>query len=177
MPTGPIKKPAKLQARDGNPGSHLYTPDWTTPLKELPAPHGHLGRSGTAHWNRIGTELVADGLIAERDLINLHAMCELFDVLDSINKELMKKNEIMIDRGAGKAPLLNPLHRFKVQILQQIRQSSQEFGLSPSSRARPGFRQTPTRAGASGGNGQDSLAEFMTPRPTPPAPPERPRHS
>jgi P27 family predicted phage terminase small subunit len=109
-------------------------------------------------WNEIGPQLIADGLISERDLMPFTAYCEMYEIVEQINKQLLVKgqNTPLLINPKTKQPLINPLFRFKQNILQQIRVFGAEFGLTPSSRTKAGLKPYNQPSAQ-----EDPLREFM----------------
>jgi P27 family predicted phage terminase small subunit len=116
-------------------------------------------------WKDVGPQLIADGLISERDLMPFTAYCEMFEIIEQINNQMLKKgyDTPMIVSPSTKQLCINPLFRFKHQILTQIRVFGSEFGLTPSSRTKAGLKPYKHPSAQ-----VDPLSEFMPHPATPP---------
>lgn len=103
-------------------------------LTALPPAPGFLDRMGKAEWKRVGPELIEKGLLSEGDLAAFTAYCA--NVSRAVAAEKVLKREGLTFETAQGFLMPRPEVAIARQCWHQVRQFSQEFGLTPSARAR-----------------------------------------
>lgn len=109
-------------------------------LSALPKPPGFLGDVAKAEWYRVGPDLIADELLAERDLaaftsyclaVGLVASCEM-----ALNAYALANPALGMMLLGPQGMKVHPLIATARQARSEIRQFAGEFGLSPAARTK-----------------------------------------
>ena len=138
MPGGRPRTPTRIlqlrgthrKDRHGNPADEIQV----APLKELPPAPGFLTEVALYEWERVGQQLVAMELLSEVDMGAFTLYCLNVARVVSCEKVLNEKGlTILTPAGFEQA---RPEVSIARQCGAEVRKFCQEFGMSPSSRAK-----------------------------------------
>lgn len=130
---GPQPKPAKLRLLEGaRPGS--VNQNEPTPSPELPQPPPGVAPAVAEVWDYTVAELDTMGLASSADRELLHCFCEAV-VTHRRACEKLSRTDVLI-KGIGGNVIRNPAAILQRDSAASIKSLAQEFGLSPSARAR-----------------------------------------
>lgn len=126
-------KPQALKDLAGNPGKRKRrAPE--KPDSDVPDPPDHLSDEARVEWRRLATELTNLGLLRARDFAAYAVYCETWATW-VLAKAVVARDGMTYTADNGLVKM-----RPEVKIVQdaarQLRQYSEQFGLSPSSRAK-----------------------------------------
>lgn len=136
--------PTALKLLRGNPGKRPLPSGEPRPAAVEPQMPGYLDPIARREWKRTAPRLVRLGLLTEADGELFGGYCQTVSDLARINKAMracgykMLAEKHTVD-GAGNEHLevkTNPLVIQRRNALAQLRYFCQEFGLTPSSRAK-----------------------------------------
>lgn len=167
---GPSPKPTKLKALAGNPGKRKLARNEPVPPDDKPVCPKWLSPAAVVEWKRIGPILDKMKLLSAADQVALAAYCqaaaELQLATEKIDAEGRYLDEAVVDRqgkpveyGSGKSrrrlvrTKAHPALKAQRDAFARVRAFLQEFGLSPSARARIGD--------PNGNDGTDQLAPLI----------------
>lgn len=132
---GPAPTPTKLlEAR----GSWLAKTRKREPkpdlCEDLPKPPRWLPKTSRTHWNAYGEEIMRLGVMAGIDRIALALLADALAEYTKAQREFHKQGFFHVsDKGARiQNPCVGAMHQARLHVLKLL----QEFGLTPSSRAR-----------------------------------------
>jgi P27 family predicted phage terminase small subunit len=135
MPIKPV--PTATKRLSGNPGKrrrpHGGEEPEPTAYDDLPDPPDWLGDVGRLEWHRVGPYLITSGLLTEADLITFATYCQNLDLLVQAVRDI-EVNGMMITGARGE--VRNPALATFSAATNALRSLAQEFGMTPSSRAR-----------------------------------------
>jgi P27 family predicted phage terminase small subunit len=139
---GPPPTPIELKLLRGNPGRRPVPSTLRVlPPPEPPSPPDHLSEYALEEWRRVAPELHACRLLTPLDLMPFAAYCEAFSVwrtaLDVI--ETMAANDPLTHGLMVKTPdgaSISPVVRIARQAAREMLRFAEEFGMTPSARAR-----------------------------------------
>src|SRR3990167_6611297 len=100
-------KPTRLKLVEGNPGRRPLPENEPEPVTELPPAPAHLDDAARAEWDRIGAQLLEQGLVSHLDMAALAAYCVDYSRWAFAEEEI-RRTGIVLWQENGK-PLINPL--------------------------------------------------------------------
>lgn len=131
---GPKKEDHKLKVLKGNPGKKPLNDKYPKPDPINPPPPRWLGHRAKQTWESLAPKLYKDGMLTERDLIQLRNLCitdEILQVLYKSVKDKLKELTFTTENGyQQQIPELNALDKY----MKQIHRFADRFGLDPISR-------------------------------------------
>jgi P27 family predicted phage terminase small subunit len=131
---GAKPKATVLKLITGNPGRRPLNPLEAKPSVVIPDPPEMLSEAALKEWNRI-TPLLADvGLIAQLDRAIIAAYCQAW--ARWIECERMLETTGLIVKAPSGYPMYSPYLAASNKALDQVRQLSEQIGLSGSARTR-----------------------------------------
>jgi P27 family predicted phage terminase small subunit len=123
MPRGRTAVPEHVKRnKNGVPYKDPVTPDcpeW-------------LSQDARAEWERLEPVIVERGLLGRVDRSAFAIYCQLVGIW-KLTSEVMNSQEL-ITAGCEGQPKLNPLARYQAEVMDRIRQFSEQFGFTPASR-------------------------------------------
>jgi len=142
-------KPTALKKLQGNPGRRPLNELEPKPARGLPPCPDFLQGEARRHWDEIGPQLEAMGVLAEIDGTMLAAYCQAYaQWRDALEK--LKLGTII--KAPSGYPVLSPYCYLANKAMQIMRGIAQEFGMTPSSRSRLKMEKPAE---------ENPLAEFM----------------
>jgi P27 family predicted phage terminase small subunit len=134
---GPPPVPTRLKVLRGNPGHRRLSKLEPTPRREpaCPEPLPFLGPHAQREWRRVGPELFELGLLTVLDTAAFGAYCAAYGHWVEAEEQLAESGALVVEGSAG-SPLANPLLKIATQAARDLIRFGNEFGLTPSSRAR-----------------------------------------
>ncbi len=131
---GPKPKPTRLKLVTGNPGRRPLNDQEAKPRTVIPDPPEILKDEALVEWDRI-TLLLADvGLIAKLDRAVIAAYCQAWARWVECERQLVTTG--LIIKAANGFPMYSPYLTAANKALDQVRQLSEQIGLSGSARSR-----------------------------------------
>jgi P27 family predicted phage terminase small subunit len=131
---GPKPKPTRLKLVTGNPGRRPLNDREAKPRTVIPDPPEILKGDALVEWHRI-TLLLADvGLIAKLDRAVIAAYCQAWARWVECERQLVTTG--LIIKAANGFPMYSPYLTAANKALDQVRQLSEQIGLSGSARSR-----------------------------------------
>ena len=131
---GAKPKATVLKLITGNPGRRPLNPKEAKPAAVIPDPPEMMKGAALDEWNRV-TPLLADvGLIAKLDRAIISAYCMAW--ARWIDCERMLETTGLIVKAPNGYPMYSPYLSASNKALDQVRQLSEQIGLSGSSRSR-----------------------------------------
>jgi P27 family predicted phage terminase small subunit len=139
---GPAPEPTELKKKRGNPGKRKLNAQEPKPTVGLPMFPDYLPEEARPLWERLGSELVRNGILTELD------GCALADIVETelLNRRLTEglkgTTPILVvdvpaaEGGANTDAKKNPLWALKLDYLRERRAQYQQFGMTPSSRSK-----------------------------------------
>jgi P27 family predicted phage terminase small subunit len=132
-PRGRKPKPTKLRLVGGNAGHRPLPEDEPEPEPDLPEPPDHLNEIALAEWERIGRQLLDQGLVTQLDRAALAAYCVDYARWAEAERQVLDTGIVLWKDGI---PMFNPFIELADKAKKQMLRAAVEFGLSPSSRTR-----------------------------------------
>lgn len=128
-------KPVARKKAAGNPGRRTLNNNQPafTELKNVDAPEWIDGHAREM-WERVSTELCAQGVLSIADLHNLEVFCDAYGRWRDAREKV--KLQGMVVEGAMGGPLKNPHITVINEALKQMATFGALLGLDPSSRQR-----------------------------------------
>ncbi len=149
---GPAPKPPVLKLLEGNRGKRpINLADGVNPTVEVPSIPKHLRREARKEWKRITPHLYELGLISQIDRAALEMYCQVYGHMVELNIAQGKRIDALIARGVDyyeaveATSIMSTASGYKqesalVSTIKNLRKEClnylQQFGLSPSARAR-----------------------------------------
>jgi P27 family predicted phage terminase small subunit len=127
-------KPTEQKKLEGNPGKRAINTKEPKPKVVIPDCPKHLTGEARAEWRRITRQLLKLGIISEIDSASLSSYCTAWATYVKACNKLKRQQEVMISDLGGMYQ--NPWVAIRNKAMEQIRQFSSEFGMTPSSRSR-----------------------------------------
>ena len=131
---GAKPKATVLKLVIGNPGRRPLNPREATPKVTIPDPPEMLDELALAEWNRVTPLLAEVGLITRLDRAVVAGYCMAFSRW--MECERMLKTTGLIVKSPNGYPMYSPYLAASNKALDQVRQMSEQIGLSGSSRSR-----------------------------------------
>ena len=131
---GPKPKPTKLKLVTGNPGRRPLNDREATPRTVIPDPPDMLKDEALAEWRRITVLLAEVGLIAKLDRAVIAGYCQAWARWVECERQLV--NTGLIIKAPNGFPMYSPYLTAANKALDQVRQLSEQIGLSGSARSR-----------------------------------------
>ena len=131
---GPKPKATVLKLVTGNPGRRPLNEQEAKPRPVIPEPPDMLNATALAEWHRVTPLLAEVGLIAMLDRAILAAYCQAWARYIDAEKQLVTTG-LIIKAGNG-FPMQSPYLAIANKALDQVRQMSEQIGLSGSARSR-----------------------------------------
>lgn len=132
---GRAPEPTALKILKGNPGKQALNRNEPEPRDVEPEMPEFLGEVAVAEWNRVVPLLRDMGLLKETDGPTLAAYCQAYQTWRETAEDIRENGLTMTHQITG-VPHANPAVAMMQRALNQIRQFSQEFGMTPSARSR-----------------------------------------
>lgn len=153
MPRGGMPKPTALKLLTGNPGKRdLPVDEPVPPPPNSLEPPSDLSERGRYWWNHYTDFLVPMGLVTAADTSSLVRLCVVDARLDEMDAEYNANGFLVMDDNGNRVvrniTAYTGLYQARSQLMQQ-------FGLTPSSRAKMGHK--PVRS-------EDPFAAFVKKR-------------
>jgi len=144
-------KPTQVKKLTGNPGKRkLNEREPQPPAPELRAPDW-LVNQAKKEWDRLAPLLARVKVLTQADRDALAAICQLQAQVIEATETLRKsgtilEKEIFSRKGEplGEILVLHPANKVQMDCIKQLRSLWEQFGLTPSSRAR--VQTTPEQA-------------------------------
>ena len=132
-PVGAKPKPLELRRLEGN-RSKTFIPEKEPPPAAIVTCPAFLNAIARREWRRVAPQLQILGLLTALDRGPLAAYCQAYGTWVEASRKAIKKGLIYADSkdNIRKNPYLNIVD----QALNQIYRWCNEFGMTPSSRAR-----------------------------------------
>ena len=146
-PPGRKPKPAKLHLLHGN--KHKVKDNTPILDSQIPDMPDFLSEEAIEEWNIMAPELDAVGLLSTIDKAALSAYCQAYGRWRKVEKLLNQTGVVYKKKVKNKETgemedtgelLTNPLLWIANRAMEQMRQFSTEFGMTPSSRSRVAVR-------------------------------------
>jgi P27 family predicted phage terminase small subunit len=139
----PRRVPTRLKILAGNPGKKPLPVGEPMPEPSLPSPPSHLDAYALEEWNRVAPGLYALKILSEVDRASLGAYCDSYSTWRNATEELNKlkdKNSLaaLITQTIQGNYIVNPLVGIANKAKADMMHYANEFGMSPSARARMG---------------------------------------
>ena len=131
---GAKPKATVLKLVTGNPGRRPLNPREATPKVVIPNPPEMLDELALAEWRRVTPLLAEVGLITRLDRAVVAGYCMAFSRW--MECERMLKTTGLIVKSPNGYPMYSPYLAASNKALDQVRQMSEQIGLSGSSRSR-----------------------------------------
>ena len=133
--SGPPPVPTRLKLLRGNPGHRRLRPEPEPPrLPECPDPPAHVTGYAAEEWRRIGPELHRLGLLTVADTSVFEGYYITYGRWRELEEQLANA-ELTVPGSTGNQ-VINPLLKAAAQAARDVIRFSNEFGITPSSRAR-----------------------------------------
>lgn len=135
---GPRPEPVALKVLKGNPSKRPLNLDAPSPDPGIPTCPSFLTGEAKREWRRITKELLAVGLLTLADRTALAAYCQAYarwrEAEEIINREGMTYE--YTNKNGSTNITARPEVAISRENLVLVRQFCQEFGLTPSARAK-----------------------------------------
>ncbi len=129
-----IKKPSAIEKAEGMPGHRPLNKREPKPVPGEPQCPSHLDEGAKAEWRRLVPILLRMNVLSEADGMELAALCQTYSTMVRAQQELSKTG-LLYKRPNGSV-VQSPLLRVVTEGVATINRLAQQFGLTPSSRAR-----------------------------------------
>ena len=139
---GPAPEPTELRKKRGNPGKRPLNAREPKPMVGLPMFPDYLPEEARPIWERLGSELVRNGIMSELDGPALADLVEVEVLNQRLTQGLEGTTPILIvdvpaaEGGANADAKKNPLWALKLDYLKERRAQHQQFGMTPASRSK-----------------------------------------
>ena len=143
---GPKPKPTRLKLVTGNPGRRPLNDHEAKPRTVIPDPPDMLRDEALAEWRRITLLLAEVGLIAKLDRAVIAGYCQAWARYVEAERQLVTTG--LIIKAANGFPMQSPYLSIANKALDQVRQMSEQIGLSGSARSRIKAGDAPADADA-----------------------------
>ncbi len=100
----------------------------------IPPIPDHLDQAAHAEWNRIAPILLAAGLVTDADMAALAAYCVCYARWQHAERQVQALGPVV--KSPSGYPIKNPWLSIAEASLKEVRQWSNEFGMTPSSRTK-----------------------------------------
>jgi P27 family predicted phage terminase small subunit len=136
MTRGPPPEPTALRILRGNPSRRPLNRNEPHPQSdpECPKPPGFLFGHAADEWRRIGPELHANGLLTRLDTTTFAVYCTAYGRWRTAEEMLEKED--LVTPGSSRNKVTNPILKIAVEAARDVIRYGNEFGLTPSARAR-----------------------------------------
>lgn len=134
MPGGRPPKPTKLKVLAGNPGKRPLNMNEPKPKPVAPKCPAWLDKEAKREWKRVAPELEKLGLLTVVDGSALAAYCQAYARWRQA-EEMIRREGLTITTETGYV-MPHPAVKIAEKSMQLIRGFCNEFGLTPSSRAK-----------------------------------------
>jgi P27 family predicted phage terminase small subunit len=128
------KKPAQLKVVEGSFRKDRDSHGVAVELG-LPDCPVWLPKNAKKYWRKIGPELEKVGLIAKVDQAMFAAHCDSVGKYEEVTRMLAELDD-MLDETPQGFMVQSAMFTIRNKLWDQVKSSSQEFGLSPSSRSK-----------------------------------------
>lgn len=131
---GAKPKATVIKLITGNPGRRPLNPREAKPRPVIPDPPDMLNEAALKEWKRVTPLLAEVGLIAKLDRAIVAASCQAW--ARWIECERMLETTGLIVKAPNGYPMYSPYLSASNKALDQVRQLSEQIGLSGSARSR-----------------------------------------
>ena len=131
---GPKPKPTVVKLITGNPGRRPLNTEEARPAVQVPEPPAFLKGEALREWKRITVLLAEVGLIAQLDRAVVAGYCQAWQRW--VECERMLETTGLIVKSPNGYPIYSPYLAAANKALDQVRQMSEQIGLSGSARSR-----------------------------------------
>ena len=134
-------KPTALKELAGNPGKRTLNKNEPKPVQRKPSCPKHLVGEARREWNRMAKQLFDLGLLTEVDRAALAGYCASYSLWRKCRREIDEKGFTYETESGyvGQRPEIAIGNR----ALADVRAFCQQFGLTPSARARMTLPEAP----------------------------------
>lgn len=141
---GPKHKATVIKLITGNPGRRPLNQQEAKPRVQIPTPPELLKDDALKEWKRITPLLEEVGLIAQLDRAVIAAYCKAW--ARWLECERMLETTGLIVKAPNGYPMYSPYLSAANKALDQVRQLTEQIGLSGSARSRIRAGDVPTHA-------------------------------
>jgi P27 family predicted phage terminase small subunit len=133
---GQPPKPTVLKKLQGNPGKKALPKNEPQPRvsNKVPRAPSSLNKVAQKEWRRIVGELYTIGLLTEIDIAGLQAYCSCYAQWQDAQSNIQQHGVLM--KSPTGFPMQSPYLAISNRAMVEMRKWLQEFGMTPSSRAR-----------------------------------------
>lgn len=130
---GRPRKPTALKVLEGNPGKRALPKGEPVASGGAPAAPKHLSKPAREEWDRLSPSLDRLGLLTKNELAAFAAYCELYAEWVKAKQVIQRKGMTYLHKGLHR---VRPEVRIAKDAVKELRQYANQFGLSPSARAK-----------------------------------------
>jgi P27 family predicted phage terminase small subunit len=130
---GPAPRPTNLTKFLGNPGHRIFNKTEPKPPAVIPECPDWLDERAHAEWDRVAQDLFDIGILTSVDRTALAGYCQAYSSWVECQEHIADNGSVIAGRWG---PSINPAVTAAQKWMGIIRSFCQEFGLTPSSRAR-----------------------------------------
>lgn len=138
---GPAPKPTALKLLTGNAGHQKLRQNEPKPRPVAPKCPSWLDAEARKEWRRIAPELDRLGLLTVVDMAALAGYCQSYSTWKAAT-EALNRHGLTYEATNGNIRQ-RPEAAIATRALAEVRQFCQEFGLTPSARARMTLPEAP----------------------------------
>lgn len=127
-------KPTAIKMLEGNPGKRKLNTSEPTPSKKAPTCPKWLDNEAKKEWRRLSKQLESLGVLTEIDMAAFAGYCQCYARWKEA-EEFISKHGAIVKTPSGYWQQI-PQVSIAQQYMKQMNKFCEQFGLTPSSRAR-----------------------------------------